>query len=364
MLTGASFGSLLLFSQDRWTPAARAYQALWTRGAAEFGEYWATVAAEFAGAPNVLGGELWNEPFPGDVFDNSTAPGPRGSWRDNALADKYNLAPFYANVTAAIRARVPSASAFAIAYEPSWPVGDQDIHPNSLLPPTSGFDALPGEAPVYAFHYYVPPCEENFTRYLDARLADARRLGAAPYLSEMNLGASDAASQLAMARSLTLVETRGVAYTGWQYKSYSGSLVNGTCTGCGNSFFHTNGSANEWMHRAMARPLAQAVAGSAVSVSFSAGGSIFKLEYTKHATAGSAHTEIVVPHLWSGGEPVISTSAGAEFVTREYAGRRIAEGVAYQGWTAVTVSHTHVRTSDGDGDGGRVSVTVRRAGDM
>ena len=114
----------------------------------------------------------------------------------------------------------------------------------------------------------------------------------------------------------------------------------------------------------MARPLAQAVAGSAVSVSFSAGDSVFTLEYTANATAGSAHTEIVVPHLWSGGEPVISTSAGAEVVTREYAGRRIAEGVVYRGWTVAAVSHTHVHTSDGDGDGGRVSVTVRRAGDM
>ena len=121
-----------------WTyDAARAYQALWREGAAAFGAYWAAVAAAFAPEPSVLGGELWNEPFPGDVFDASA------NWRDNAAADRLNLLPFYTNVTAAIRAAVPDGSAFALAYEPSWPVGDQDIHPSSLLSPTSGFGALP-----------------------------------------------------------------------------------------------------------------------------------------------------------------------------------------------------------------------------
>ena len=40
-----------------------------------------------------------------------------------------------------------------------------------------------------------------------------------------------------MAATFDLYEQRLIAYTGWQYKSYSGSLPNGTCTGCGNCFF-------------------------------------------------------------------------------------------------------------------------------
>ena len=56
-----------------WTDdAARAYQTLWESGAQTgFGAFWAAVAKEFAGAKNVIGGEIWNEPFPGDVFGNA-----------------------------------------------------------------------------------------------------------------------------------------------------------------------------------------------------------------------------------------------------------------------------------------------------
>lgn len=45
--------------------------------------------------------------------------------RDNQYADKNNLQPFYINITTAIREAVPDQRKFAIAYEPTWPVGDQ-----------------------------------------------------------------------------------------------------------------------------------------------------------------------------------------------------------------------------------------------
>ena len=50
---------------------------------------------------------------------------------------------------------------------------------------------------MYAFHWYVPPANANLDLYLEERMADAKRLKAAPYASEWNFGASspeDAAS--------------------------------------------------------------------------------------------------------------------------------------------------------------------------
>ena len=320
-----------------WThDAAKAYQTLWSQGAAEFGAFWSTVASEFAAEPNVLGGEVWNEPFPGDVFFKN------GKFRNNSAADLENLQPFYANVTAAIRAVVPDGKSFAVAYEPSWPVGDQDIHPSSVLPSTSGFSALPDQHSVYAFHYYVAPCDPNLTRYLDSRLADARRLHAAPYLSEINLGAGDTASQQRAAADLGQVEARGIAFTGWQYKSYSGSIVNGTCTGCGNSFFHGNGSSNLYMHRAMARPFLLALAGTNGVRTTSS--DKFTLSYTTHT--GNAETEIVVPYLWSRGEEpfvrVQPQDAAKAIVARRHSARNVAAGVKNFGWAVVTVKATKV----------------------
>jgi hypothetical protein len=157
----------------------------------------------------VIGGELWNEPFPGDVFG-------RPEVRENQFADEHNLSPFYANVTAAIREAVPDRTKFAIAYEPTWPVGDQDLHPDALLPSTSGFAQLPEENAIYAFHWYVPPADANLTRYLGERLADARRLKAAPYASEWNFGAWSAASAARFFADVAAFESRRIAYTGWQ----------------------------------------------------------------------------------------------------------------------------------------------------
>eukprot|EP01045_Picozoa_sp_COSAG04_P021733 COSAG04_NODE_2367_length_4262_cov_2.080711_4_plen_271_part_00 len=136
-----------------WTHSgAKAYQTLWEKPDSGFSQFWKAVAAEFHGLPGVIGGELWNEPFPGDVFGQP-------EMRDNHHADRVNLSPFYTNVTAAIREAVPERKNFAIAFEPTWPVGDQDTNPTSLLPSASGFEALPEEGAVYAFHWCAQmPC--------------------------------------------------------------------------------------------------------------------------------------------------------------------------------------------------------------
>jgi endoglycosylceramidase len=132
-----------------WThDGAKAYQTLWENPDTGFSQFWTTVARELHDAPGVIGGELWNEPFPGDVFGQP-------EMRKNQHADLVNLAPFYRNVTAAIREAVPDQKEFAIAWEPTWPVGDQDINPESLLPATSGFEELPEDNGMYAFHWCV-----------------------------------------------------------------------------------------------------------------------------------------------------------------------------------------------------------------
>ena len=43
-------------------------------------------------------------------------------------------------------------------YEPTWPVGDQDIHPESLLPATSGFEQLPEDNGQYISCYSTVAC--------------------------------------------------------------------------------------------------------------------------------------------------------------------------------------------------------------
>lgn len=302
-----------IFTHD----AGRAYQKLW-RNPAAFADFWRIVAAHFRGNPAVLGAELWNEPFPGDVYGNA-------SYRNNRIADRVNLQPFYETIEESIHS-ASGDPGLLIAYEPSWPVGDQDLHPKSILPAGSGFSKLPGKSPLYAFHYYTAPCDPNISAYLDARLADARRLNAMPIATEFNLGASNAEEGKRMMQTFEEFENRLISYTGWQYKSYSGSLPNGTCTGCGNSFFNEDGSLSTYMVRAIARPFAHIVGGNILSRSFDMESAQFEFSY-ELSSQPHAVTVVVLPGEWSGGSFGKSVSGQMKLIIQNMPGQNIAPNV-------------------------------------
>lgn len=65
---------------------------------------------------------------------------------------------------------------------------------------------------------YVPPANKDLDKYLDERLADAKRLHAAPYASEWNFGASSPVDVTTFFSNVASFESRRIAYTGWQYK--------------------------------------------------------------------------------------------------------------------------------------------------
>lgn len=65
---------------------------------------------------------------------------------------------------------------------------------------------------------YVPPANKNLAKYLDERVADAKRLHAAPYASEWNFGASSPLDVTTFFSNVASFESRRISYTGWQYK--------------------------------------------------------------------------------------------------------------------------------------------------
>jgi len=330
-----------------WTHAgAKAYQTLW-ENAEDFATFWKIAAREFHGLPGVIGGELWNEPFPGDVFSQP-------SLRDNQHADHVNLSPFYTNVTQAIREVVPAREDFAVAFEPTWPVGNQDLHPDSVLPSTSGFESLPERNAIYAFHWYVPPADSNLSRYLNDRVTDAQRLQAAPFASEWNFGAQgDLVSDIErFGDTIMEFESRRIAYTGWQYKTFQAALPDGTCTGCGSAFFNEDGSMKHGTFQALSLlPFAQAVAGRVVSISNTPVQSAnwarkFVLKYVRNpcfSAAPTAPTEIVISSAWLPKEElnvdVVGCSCKVAVAMETMPGASLAAGVVYKAWTRVYIRH-------------------------
>jgi hypothetical protein len=220
----------------------------------------------------------------------------------------------------------------------SFPSPRADIHPNDVLSGTSGFSALPEDDSIYAFHYYSAPCPANLSAYLDEREADARRLKAVPYASEFWMYADDQQGYEQMVAQFNEYETRRIAYTGWLYKNYAGSVPGGTCTGCGSSFFTDDGRTHDFMMRALARPFASAVSGHVTRIAIDVSARTYTLEFV--AAALTAETEVIVPDLFAHNGTVQVTTApeSVKWRAQHIPGRRINEDVYAGGKTLLFVS--------------------------
>lgn len=129
--------------------------------------YWTVVAGTFKDQPGVLGYELMNEPWPGDVFSNPLLflPG---------IADKRNLAPFYEKLQGAVRSVDRERILFF-----------ETITFDNFR---CGWSTVPGGAEwqnktVLSYHYYTPP---NFSakQAFAERSRESKRLGCGSMLTE------------------------------------------------------------------------------------------------------------------------------------------------------------------------------------
>ena len=92
--------------------------------------FWQIVAAAFKSFPSLLGYELINEPWAGDIYNNPALLLP-------GYAGRHNLAPVYEEVSAAIRGVDDDSVIF---FEPvTWGV----VQPGTGVG-GSGFDRVPG----------------------------------------------------------------------------------------------------------------------------------------------------------------------------------------------------------------------------
>ncbi|CAM6081915.1 unnamed protein product [Calypogeia fissa] len=129
--------------------------------------YWTVVPAAFKDQPGVLGYELMNEPWPGDVFSNPLLflPG---------VADKKNLAPFYEKLQAAVRSVDKERILFF-----------ETITFDNFR---CGWSTVPGgvewqNKTVLSYHYYTPP---NFSakQAFAQRSRESKRLKCGSMLTE------------------------------------------------------------------------------------------------------------------------------------------------------------------------------------
>jgi len=317
--------------------ASMAFQALYDNhdGLLDaWGAMWARVAQTFKGDAHVLGLELINEPWAGDVIHNPAllAPG---------VADKKNLQPAYHALAKAIYAEDPSRLIFFEGV--TWG--------------HVGFDAVPGGPPrahtsVLAYHHYEipagPRAGNTSISDIKARVGDASRLNSGLFLTEFaeaGGGGGDIWDQVTGA-----CDTHGQSWAMWAYKSFcvddAPAHGEGQCgafgccrTGYGGHLFGNASIPPKDAQAKLARTYATAVSGEIVTSLFEPSTHVFTLTYAPNASI-PLPTEIYTSDRlhYPDGVAVDITPIGAAKWQRVPNGLRVSPSAPDGGVITVTVS--------------------------
>lgn len=217
-----------------------------------FAGYWVAVASRFKSFDNVLGYELINEPWAGDVYAHPKSLLPH-------YAEKNYLQPLYQYLHKAIRnvdnEKIIFFEGLTIDY---W---------------QSGFTAPPGPAEyndrqVLAYHIYCPidngnpkiivGCDAIDDVFFQLRKKDSNRLGVGMIMTEFG-AAEDIKPDLIKMTSLTdLADRHQQSWMYWQFKYYQDLT---TCTPEGESLYNADGTVCDDKLKVLSRTYPQATAG-------------------------------------------------------------------------------------------------------
>lgn len=241
-----------------------------------FVSFWKTVATRFDMNPYVIGYELINEPWAGNLFKDPSYLFTGG------LGDTRNLAPLYDRTAAAIR----QVSDKLIFYESA--TIDQ------LWGTKNGFTSGPGgpkynSTSVYSYHSYCAISDRNgnpYSRplcdYVDSALFDmwtatSRRLGGAGMMTEWGALSTDPGAIQQMKRIAGLADNHLQSWIWWQYKDYDD--VTTASVGGVESFYFENGTLQYEKVKVLARTYARAIVGEPQAMDFNDQNGNFYLRY-------------------------------------------------------------------------------------
>jgi len=241
-------------------------------------DFWVHLAEEFKDNEFVLGYELINEPWAGDVFAKPVLfiPG---------VADRERLQPAYDVLANAIRAVDDTTLLFFAAV--TW----DDIFPVGFTAPPGGDVQAPKS--VFAYHFYEPP-QLTVEPYFEQRMNDARRLAVGSMLTEFQRPTNDdddMESDPAFA-TMAAADQYLQSWSMWQLKTYckvtNESIAsdsqhgafgfNGNCNV--DYLWDSNGVINTNASLKLARTYALAVAGNTTAMNFDPSSANFTLRYT------------------------------------------------------------------------------------
>jgi len=232
----------------------------------EWAAFWKKTAYAFRKFPSVIGYELINEPFAGDIYSNPMLLIP-------GFADKLNLEPAYDALQKAIREVDDQHLIFFEGV--TW-----DFF-------SVGFDKVPGgeayrNRSVLSYHYYEPPDFSKTLNFL-ARKHDLERLKCGGFLTEMFTAGPDFD---AMHKMFDLADEYKQSWQGWMYKPYDCVKLFLACENM------TRPGKPDIVVQNISRTYPQAVAGATKNYKFNKDNYHFSLVYEITNTVASLRTEI------------------------------------------------------------------------
>eukprot|EP00128_Syssomonas_multiformis_P014358 Colp12_sorted_trinity150504_noHs@8228 len=239
-----------------------------------FAAMWRQVAEIFKGTEGLLGYELWNEPWPGDIYHDPLHIA--GQW---GYSEKKTLAPLYAKLNKAIREVDDDSMVF---YE--TPQTNQF---------SSGFTSGPGgqeyfDREVLGFHVYCPLLDPNGDprsklvcdfydhRKVAMRTKDGKRLGGGSFMTEFGAVSGRTAGAKEITELADLADEYATSWAYWMFKLYDDM----TTQSDQESLFYPNGTLEFEKTRALVRSYAHAIQGVPVHQKFDAATGHFTLTYT------------------------------------------------------------------------------------
>lgn len=326
---GSAFGSLF----QNTSGLLDAWSAYWVQLAKTVG----------AGNPAVLGYELMNEPWGGDVISKPSLLIP-------GVMDRTILQPAYDKVAADIRA--VDQDSLIIFAAVTW----DDVVP-------VGFTHAPGgeseaHRSSFAFHYYNPP-QFIPDLYFHQRNKDAQRLSVASFLTEFerNNDHSDDDNSDSFPRVADEADKYGLSWSMWEFKTFCSETAEsaasdsqqaafGSCkTGYGSRlYWDETGKRNDEASRKLARSYARATAGRLTHMHYDTHTADFSMVYRLNSSISKPteiflHQELNYP---DGVEVTITPSASAR-------------------WSWLSKNVIGVRATVESKDGEPISVKIQRA---
>ena len=292
--------------------SAKSWQVLYEEGSSfqlAFIAFWRKVADHFKDDPNVLGYELLNEPFSGDIYGIPELLYPP------EVSARF-LMPLYQRLHKTIR---EVDDTHIIIFEP--PVMALQFF-------ESGFEEGPGgpaynDRQLYAFHCYCSDingttvgnrdiCDELDTQTFVLRQLDMDKMNLGGIMTEFGAVSNVSSAMVEVSTIADLADAHLISWAYWQFKYYDDVTTQAHMHGYSpESFYNQEGQLEEGKIQSLGRPHAQAVCGKIVFMGWFPHGLTADGQKGQIGAGGDGHFQLQMDIRTNCGGPTIIYTGGS-----------------------------------------------------